>query len=70
MAIETGIANTTTAASQTLTAAAGSVKAFLLLHPVGIAVVGGAIIGTGTYYLMNKFLKKNEEPAAAAAAAA
>jgi hypothetical protein len=69
MAIETGIANTTTAASQGLTTATGAVKGFLLLHPVGVAVVGGALIGTGTYYLMNKFLKKKEEPAAAAAAA-
>ncbi|MEN8220217.1 MAG: hypothetical protein ABFS56_28475 [Pseudomonadota bacterium] len=65
MSIETGIANTTTAASQGLTATTGTVKAFLLAHPVGIAVVGGALVGTGTYYLMGKLLKKKEEPAAA-----
>jgi phosphotransferase system glucose/maltose/N-acetylglucosamine-specific IIC component len=43
----------------------GTIKAFLVAHPIGVAVVGGALVGTGTYYLMNKFLKKKEEPAAA-----
>jgi hypothetical protein len=33
---------------------------------VGVAIVGGAIVGAGTYYLMKKFLnKKEEEPATA-----
>jgi len=37
-----------------------STKAFLLAHPVGVAIVGGALVGMGTYYLMSKFLKKKE----------
>ncbi len=40
-------------------------KAFFLAHPVGVAVVGGALVGAGAYYLMNKLLKKKEEPATA-----
>ncbi len=45
----------------------GSAKVFLLAHPVGVAIVGGALIGTGTYLLMNKFLKKKEVPTPAEA---
>jgi len=55
-----------TTTQQALTTATGSVKVFLLAHPVGVAIVGGAIVGAGTYYLMKKFLnKKEEEPATA-----
>ena len=47
--------------------------AFLAAHPVGIAVVGAALIGGGAYYLGKKMTKraaeKGEEPAAEAAAA-
>ncbi|MEK8016309.1 MAG: hypothetical protein VSS75_005525 [Candidatus Parabeggiatoa sp.] len=64
MAIE--IANTTAAITQRALATAGSLNAFLLAHPVGVAVVGGALVGAGTYYLMQKFLKKKEEEPAAA----
>lgn len=63
MAIETAV-NTT--ATNPILATAGSVKVFLLAHPVGVALVGGALVGAGSYYLMKKFLnKKEEEPAAA-----
>ncbi|MEK8018736.1 MAG: hypothetical protein VSS75_017830 [Candidatus Parabeggiatoa sp.] len=64
MAIETTANTMATTTQHALTTAAGSVKAFLLVHPVGVAVVGGALVGAGTYYLMKKFLKK-EEPATA-----
>jgi Na+/H+-translocating membrane pyrophosphatase len=61
MTIET--ANTTTAATTPPALATGTMKAFLLAHPVGMAVVGAAIVGAGTYYLVKKFSKKKEEPA-------
>lgn len=57
---------TTAATTQpALTATAGSVKAFLLAHPVGVAIVGGALVGVGAYYLMKRFSNKEEKPAAA-----
>jgi F0F1-type ATP synthase assembly protein I len=56
MAIETGLANTTSASS-------GIIKTFIVAHPITVAVIGGVIVGTGTYWLMNKCLKKKEEPA-------
>ncbi len=66
MAIETAANTMATTTQQALTTATGSVKVFLLAHPVGVAIVGGAIVGAGTYYLMKKFLnKKEEEPATA-----
>lgn len=37
------------------TAAGGGVKAFLLAHPVGVAIVGGALIGWGVYYIAKKW---------------
>ena len=65
MAIET-VANTTAATTPSaLATTAGSVKVFLLAHPVGVAVVGGALVGVGAYYLMKKFSPKTEEPATA-----
>jgi hypothetical protein len=48
-----------------------SVKPFLLAHPIGVALVGGALVGVGSYYLMKKFVDKpgdeeaTPEPAAA-----
>ncbi len=50
----------------TLSTGYGSLKAFLLAHPISVAVAGGALVGVGTYLLMNKFLNKKEEPVAAA----
>ncbi|MDM8567142.1 hypothetical protein QUF74_16010 [Candidatus Halobeggiatoa sp. HSG11] len=50
----TGIEITTSQSALTLA------KAFLIAHPVGAAIVGGAAIGAGTYFLMNKFLNKKE----------
>ncbi len=56
MATGTELANPTVAASS------GGVKGFIIAHPVGVAVIGGALIAVGTYYLMKKFLAKKEEP--------
>jgi hypothetical protein len=33
---------------------AGSIKPFIVAHPLGIALVGGAILGLGVYYLTKK----------------
>ncbi len=33
----------------------GAAKAFIVAHPVGVAVVGGVLIGAATYYIMKKF---------------
>lgn len=63
MAVETQVANTATGASHGLWA--GSLKPFLVAHPIGVAVIGGALIGVGTYYLMKKFSQKKEEPSPA-----
>ncbi|KHD09190.1 hypothetical protein PN36_00350 [Candidatus Thiomargarita nelsonii] len=60
MAIETSLVNSIPSGLS-----AGSFKAFLMVHPVGVAVAGGALVGMGTYYLMNKFFKKKKEPAVA-----
>jgi len=59
-------------AAQTLTApvaaAGGAIKTFIIANPITVAVVGGALVGTSAYWLMNKYFKTEEgEPAAAAA---
>jgi Na+/H+ antiporter NhaD/arsenite permease-like protein len=61
MAIET-VLNTTRSA---LATGASSVQGFVLAHPVGVAVVGVALIGAGSYYLVKKFNEKKEEPTTA-----
>ncbi len=63
MAGETEVANTTAGAFNGLWA--GSVKPFLVAHPIGVAVVGGALVAVGAYYLAKKFSKKEEEPSPA-----
>ncbi|OQW93995.1 MAG: hypothetical protein BWK79_08195 [Beggiatoa sp. IS2] len=44
----------------------GTAKVFLLVHPVGVAIVGGVITGVGAYYLVKKFSKKKEQSVAVA----
>lgn len=46
-----------------LTAIGTASKAFALAHPVGIAVVGGALVGAGVYYIANRWFKKPAEVA-------
>jgi phosphotransferase system glucose/maltose/N-acetylglucosamine-specific IIC component len=58
MAAETGIATTVSNPVSTYT----GVKTFLLAHPVGVAIIGGIIVGTGTYWLVKKFSEKKDEP--------
>jgi hypothetical protein len=65
MATETVLANT--AATHPI-AALGATKAFLIAHPIGVAVVGASLIGAGTYWAMKKFMGEKEEPVAEAAA--
>ena len=53
-------------------AAVGTVaKAFVLAHPVGMSLAGGALLGAGAYWGIEKLLRKKEQaPAAAEPAAA
>jgi F0F1-type ATP synthase assembly protein I len=39
---------------------------FLAAHPVGVALVGGVLVGAATYWIMKKFFNKKEESAPAA----
>jgi membrane protein DedA with SNARE-associated domain len=50
-----------------LAAVTGAAKAFVALHPIGVAVTSGAVLGMGTYYLLGKIFgkKKSVQPAAA-----
>jgi len=67
MAAETQIAATT---SKTSLASMGTAtKAFVLAHPVGVAIVGGALIGAGTYYLLKKYRGKDQAESGAPVAA-
>jgi hypothetical protein len=46
-----------------------SIMGFISAHPVGVALVGGALVGLGAYYLAKKLSgKKVKEEVAAAAA--
>lgn len=45
-------------------------KAFALVHPIGLAIAGGALLGIGTYYALGKVLKKKEQPITESPAAA
>jgi hypothetical protein len=53
---------TGTELASSVAAPAAGVKGFILAHPVGVAIIGGALVAVGTYYLMKKFLDKKEEP--------
>lgn len=52
-----------------LAALGTAVKAFVLANPVGIAAVGGALVGAGAYYAFTRLRSKpaaaTEAPAAA-----
>ena len=55
------------ASTTNTTVGLGTVKSFLLAHPVGVALVGGAAVAGVTFWVMNKFFNKKDEPAAVAA---
>ena len=57
MAVETVIST-----PQIYSTTVGTLKAILIAHPVGIVVAGGALVGTGSYFLMKKFFNKKKEP--------
>ena len=44
----------------------GTIKTFLIAHPVGVALVGGVLVGAATYWVMKKYFNKKEESAPAA----
>ncbi len=48
-------------------AAGGAIKTFVASNPITVAIVGGALVGAGAYWLMNKYFNKSEESAVAAA---
>ncbi len=55
--------------ASTTNAAVVAAKGFLVAHPVGVALVGGVLVGAATYWIMKKFFNKKEEESAPAAAA-
>jgi F0F1-type ATP synthase assembly protein I len=54
----------TSVAPQAASAAATGVSGFVAAHPIGVALIGGALVGVGVYYLMKSFSKPKEESAA------
>ncbi len=58
-----------TIASGSVTAATTGIKAFALAHPVGLTIVGGALLGIGGYYAVAKLLRKKDDAPAEAASA-
>ncbi|CAA6828332.1 MAG: Unknown protein [uncultured Thiotrichaceae bacterium] len=36
-------------------------KTFILAHPMGMAITGGALLGIGAYYTTSKLFKKKTE---------
>lgn len=62
--METGTTAATTANHSLLSA--GAAKTFIAAHPIGVAVVGGIVIGAATYYLMKKIFGGKKEEATAA----
>jgi hypothetical protein len=58
---------TTPTTTNAISSLGTTTHAFIAAHPLGVAIVGGAIIGMGAYYLMNKFFKKAESPKEATA---
>jgi membrane protein DedA with SNARE-associated domain len=53
----------------TFAAVTGAAKTFIVVHPIGVAVATGAVLGLGTYYLLGKLFgkKKSAQPVAAGA---
>ncbi|NOY72813.1 MAG: hypothetical protein GXP14_10625 [Gammaproteobacteria bacterium] len=67
MAVETQIATTS---HGSLASMGITTKAFVLAHPVGVAIIGGVLIGVGTYYVVKKFRGKDKEQATSGTPAA
>jgi hypothetical protein len=45
-------------ANGTLASVGAATKAFVVTHPIGIAVAGGALLGITSYYMLGKVFKK------------
>lgn len=58
--------DTGTAAANHSLLSVGAAKTFVAAHPIGVAVVGGIVIGAATYYLMKKLFGGKKEEANAA----
>lgn len=44
----------------------GAAKAFVVAHPMGVAIVGGILVGAGTYYIVKKLFGGKQEATATA----
>jgi hypothetical protein len=67
--VESEVLTTTAGSNGSLAAVTGATKAFVLAHPIGMAVVGGALLGLGTYYALGKLFGKKKAAAPNAVAA-
>lgn len=60
-------------ASGSAAAVGTAIKAFALVHPIGLSIAGGALLGIGGYYGIARLLRKKPaavgEPEGAPAAA-
>jgi len=36
-------------------------KAFVISHPIGVAMAGGAVLGTGSYILTRRYFAKRKQ---------
>lgn len=68
--VATGSSGTLAAIGSSLANVGTATKAFVLAHPMGMAAVGGALLGIGAYYALGKAFKKTEAPVQTAPAAA
>lgn len=59
-----------TATPGSLAAVGTAAKAFVLVHPVGMSLAGGALLGAGAYWGIEKLLSKKAQSTDAAPAAA
>lgn len=60
--------DTTPATTKAVSSLGATTHSFIAAHPLGVAILGGVVIGVGAYYLMNKFFnKKVESPTEATA---
>lgn len=51
----------TTSANGSFSAVLASSKAFVVAHPMGMAVAGGALIGIGSYAYLGRYLSKRKQ---------
>jgi hypothetical protein len=50
------------------TGAKSSIMSFVSAHPIGVALIGGALVGVGAYYLAKKLSGKSKATESTAAA--